>query len=210
MIGHVRLIKIDPEAETLGQHAPFLHITPDAGLALADERFDAVILDLLLAVDAEFFADFDFDGQAVRVPASFAFAEQPAHRFIARNRSLIARVKQWPGWGKPLAVGGPFEKDEPRRVLARFERLLVDVVLFPKLQDAGFEFRKTDLAGAGENIGAGARARGKQRSTNGCRLSPAVLREMRSRLSYSRATYCGRCRQRLSETRVRFQCWPRR
>ena len=63
---------MDPEAQPLGKLLPLLGVAEDALQAAVDEGLDAVGLDLILGVDPQLFADFDFDRQAVRVPAGLA------------------------------------------------------------------------------------------------------------------------------------------
>ena len=63
---------MDPEAQPLGELLPLPGVAEDAFHALVNERLDAVGLDLVLGVDAQFLADLDLDGQAVRVPAGLA------------------------------------------------------------------------------------------------------------------------------------------
>ena len=77
VVRDVGLLQIDPKADPLGQPFPLLHVAPDTFLALVDKRFDAVGFDLFFAVDAQFFTDFHFDRQAVRVPAGFASHRKP-------------------------------------------------------------------------------------------------------------------------------------
>ena len=103
---------------------PFLHVAPDALLALLDERLDAVGFDFFFRVDAELFADFDFDGQAVGVPAGFAFAEVAAHRAVAREEVFDGAGEAVAGVGH--AVGGrrAFVEDEGGAPARGFERLV--------------------------------------------------------------------------------------
>ena len=62
VIGHIGLRQIDPETESFGHAFPFLHVSPNALLATLNEGFDSVRFDFVFAMDAEFFADLDFDG----------------------------------------------------------------------------------------------------------------------------------------------------
>ena len=92
-----------------------LHVAPDAFLAFLDEGLDAVGFDFFFAVDAELFADFDFDGQAVGVPAGFAFAAVAAHGAVAREEVFDRPGQAVAGVGH--AVGGrrAFVEDESGR-----------------------------------------------------------------------------------------------
>ena len=74
--GDVGLVEMDPEAEPFGQFFPLLHVAENALDALVDERLDAVGLDFLLGVDAQFLADLDFDRQPVGIPAGLALGSR--------------------------------------------------------------------------------------------------------------------------------------
>lgn len=83
VVGDVGLAEIDPKADAFGESFPFLHVSPDALLALLDEGFDTESFDFVFAMDTEFFADFDFDGESVGIPAGFAQAMEAAHGSVA-------------------------------------------------------------------------------------------------------------------------------
>ena len=97
-------------------------------------------------MDAELFADLDFDGQAVRVPAGFAFAAVAAHRAVAREQVLdrageaVARVRH--------AVGRrrAFVEHERRRHGPLLQRLFIDALFLPELADLQFLFGKVRVA----------------------------------------------------------------
>jgi hypothetical protein len=57
-------------------------------LAALDEGFDAETLDFFFAMETEFFANFDFDGEPMSIPASFSFATEAAHRAVPRKEIL--------------------------------------------------------------------------------------------------------------------------
>jgi hypothetical protein len=65
-----------------------------------DERLDAVGLDFLFGVDAQFLADLDLDRQAVGVPAGLAVAAEAPHGLVAGEQVLdrpgqaVARMRQ--------------------------------------------------------------------------------------------------------------------
>ena len=85
MVGDVRFVQLNPETQSFGQLLPLLHVLPNRLLAFVDERFDAKIFDLFLAVNAQLFADFDLDGKTVCVPSCFPFTEITSHGFVARE-----------------------------------------------------------------------------------------------------------------------------
>ena len=138
MIRHVRIVQLDPESKPLRQPLPFLHVLPDALLALLDERFDAVFFDVFFGVDAELFADFDFDRQSMRVPASFPLAVEALHRLVAWEDILDgsgqAMARMW------FAIRGrrTFEEDIVLAPFSLLQRECIDRLTFPKLQDLLF------------------------------------------------------------------------
>ncbi len=149
MIGHVGLFQVDPKSQSFGQPLPFLHVTPNGLLAFLDKRFDAEGLDLFLAVDAQFFPDLDFDRQPVRVPASFSLAAKSPHGLVAREDVFDGPGQTVAGVWHPVRRRRALEKDERRRVGTTLQRLLVNVVLLPKLQDFLFQGREFWAGGGG-------------------------------------------------------------
>ena len=103
----VGLVGVDPVAHALGHLLELVDVAEDRLAALGVELGDAVVLDVLLAGEAELLLDGELDGQAVTVPASLAGTRKP---FIVRYRgktSLKTRASMWCVPGVPLAVGGP-------------------------------------------------------------------------------------------------------
>jgi hypothetical protein len=108
-------------------------------------------------MDSEFFADFDFDGQAVCIPAAFALAEESFHRFVSGIEVFDGSGEAMTGMGQPIGGGGTFVEDESGIISSALERLFVDVLFPPKFEDfdlligKGKEFgrfsRKTHWAG---------------------------------------------------------------
>ena len=84
----VGVVEVDPEADALGHPVPVLEVGEDALAAEVVELGDAVLLDLLLAVDAEPALDLELDRQAVAVPARLARHAVAAHRLVAREDVL--------------------------------------------------------------------------------------------------------------------------
>ena len=91
--GDVRGRQIDPVAEPLGHLLPFLDVLEHALPAFLDEGRDAVLLDRLLAGEAELLLDFELDRQAVGVPAALARDIEPAHGLVARE-DVLERARQ--------------------------------------------------------------------------------------------------------------------
>ena len=143
VIGDISFVQVHPEADPLGHSLPLLRVAEDAFHALVDEWLDAVGLDFFLAVDAQFFADFHLDGQAVGIPAGFAFAEVAAHGAVAREqifdgpRQAVARMRQ--------AVGGrrAFVKDKTFGIGPACERFFIDLAVFPEVYQSAVQAPET-------------------------------------------------------------------
>ena len=87
VVGDVRVVHIRPIADALRHFFPFALVFPNAFLALFDERLDAVLFDVLLAVHAEELFHLQLDGQAVRIPARLS-EDVLALRGRRRRRTL--------------------------------------------------------------------------------------------------------------------------
>jgi hypothetical protein len=103
-----------------------------------DKRFYTERLDFLFGMDSEFFADFDFDGQSVGIPASFALAKESLHRFVSGIEVFDGSGEAMTGMGQPIGGGGTFVEDESGIISSALERLFVNVVFPPESED--FEF----------------------------------------------------------------------
>ena len=79
---------MDPKANSLCEAFPLLHIAPHALLAFVNERFDSVLLDFLLGMNAQLFAHFHLHRQTVRVPTRFSLTAKTAHGTVAREKIL--------------------------------------------------------------------------------------------------------------------------
>src|SRR5262245_53846397 len=114
-----------------------------------DEWLDAKPFDLFLGMDAQLFADFDLDRQAVRVPAGFALAEFPPHRLIAREEILDGPRQAVAGMRHAVGRWRAFVEDEPLSPGSLGQRLFIDPALFPKAEDRLFLLRQIRLAADG-------------------------------------------------------------
>src|SRR5919202_5567434 len=143
MVGNVGIVKVEPEADPLGQALELLDVTPDARFTSLVKGLDPELLDIGLAFEAHLFLDFDFDRQALRVPAAartdhmFAAQTMVAHDDILRDTRLDMVYTR-----PPVRRRRPFEEDERPRTIAALERLAHDIVGTPPGLDFEFERRK--------------------------------------------------------------------
>ena len=87
-IGDIGVLHVRPEADGLREVLPHALVFPHALLAVLDEGFETVRLNLILAVDAEHLLDLQLDRQTVRVPARFTGDVAALHGLIARDHVL--------------------------------------------------------------------------------------------------------------------------
>ena len=131
-VGHIGAVEIHPVADPGGHLLPVADVAEDGGPALLDEAADAVGLDLLPAVEAEFLLDFDLDREAVGVPAGEALHPIPAHRPVAGEGVLedagedVAVVRPAVGGGRAVVPDPGFAGG------AVLDALLEDAALFPE------------------------------------------------------------------------------
>ena len=148
VIGDVGVFHVGPEAHALGHALPFALVLPDALLALLDEGLDAVLLDLLLAVQAQQLLDLQLHRQAVGVPARLAGDQLALHRVVAGQQVLDGAGLDVADVG--LAVGGRRAVVEGPDLLALpvLHGLLEDVVVVPELDD--FLFTRQEIQRRGD------------------------------------------------------------
>ncbi|VTR49515.1 Uncharacterised protein [Actinobacillus pleuropneumoniae] len=84
----VRMIQIGPIRNRFGQLAPFMLIFKYAGFTLFDEGLHAVILDFLLAGDAQLLLYAQLNRKPVRIPARFPDDMVALHRLVAAYKIL--------------------------------------------------------------------------------------------------------------------------
>ena len=129
------MLHVRPEADLAGKALPDFLITPHGLAALFDEGLDAVRLDFILALDADFLLDLELDRQTMGVPARLSRDILSLHRVVARNHVLddtgldVADVR--------LAVCGrrPVVEHIGLAALALLDGLLKNLILCPELLD---------------------------------------------------------------------------
>ena len=147
--GDVGMLHIDPKADAIGEGFPFFDIAENAFAATLVEVGDAVFLDFPLGGKAEFFFDFQFDGEAVGVPAALAEAAVAFHGAVAADDILEDAGEDVVDAGAAVGGGGAFVEHKQGGVGAFGFGTAEDVALFPVVEDAGVEFGEADAAGYG-------------------------------------------------------------
>ena len=129
------MIHVGPKSDDAAELLPHALVLPNGLAAAFDERFDAVLFDLILAVDADRLFDLELDGQPVSVPAGFAEDFASLHRPIAREHIFDDARQDVPDMR--LTVGGRRAVVESiiGAAVAPVDRLLLNVVVAPKIFD---------------------------------------------------------------------------
>ena len=135
-IGDIGMLHVDPVADLLGHLFPLVQVLPHALFALADEGLDAVFLDLGLAVQAQGLFHFQFNGQAVGIPAGLAQHALALHGLVARDQVLDNAGFDMADMG--LAVCGRRSVKEGKAFasIPVMIGLADDVLLIPHLRDS--------------------------------------------------------------------------
>ncbi len=143
--GAIRGGQIDPIPHALCELLPVIHIVEDALAAEPVEFSDAIVLDSLLAGEAQFFLHFELDRETVGVPAALARHVVAAHGPVARKDVLEGPRQDVVDSGAAVRRGRPLIKHIARPVSSLLHRLLEDVCLFPECQNIFFHLRQVYL-----------------------------------------------------------------
>ena len=110
-------------------------VLPHRLLALLDERLDAVLFYLLLAVDAELLLHLQLHGQSVGVPTRFPADVEPFHGLVSRNDVLHDAREDMPYVRLSVRSGRTVIKIETLVTFVLFDAFFEYLVLFPERED---------------------------------------------------------------------------
>ena len=145
LISNIRVLHVSPEAYHIGEFLPHALVLPNGLTALLDKRLNAVLLNLLLAVQSQKLLNLQLYRQAVGIPASLAENLLALHGLVTRQHILddagqhMADVR--------LAVGS-------RRTIVKCEgitaftignALIGNIVFLPEFQHLGFTLDKVQI-----------------------------------------------------------------
>ena len=140
IVGDIGVIHIRPESDGAGELFPHALIFPYTLLALLHEGLDAVSLDLILAFDADLLLDFQLYRKTVGVPAGLSRHLVSLHGAVAGNHILDDSGQHMADMGLSVGRRRSVIKHVDRIILAVFDTLLENAVLFPELYDLLFFF----------------------------------------------------------------------
>ena len=134
VIGHIGVVHIGPEADGAGEILPHALVFPDALLALLNEGLQTILLNLLLAIQAQQFLHFQLNGQAVSIPAGLAGHLIALHGPVAGDHILDNAGLHMADVGLAVGRGGAVIEHVGRPFLAGIDALLKDVAFLPELE----------------------------------------------------------------------------
>ena len=147
LAGDVGVLHVDPVAHAPCEVFPHVLVFEDGLAAFGVELGDAVLLDLAFVLQPKLLLDFDFDGQAVRVPAGFAMNLESAHGLIAADQIFDRPGENVVDAGFAVRGRRAFVERVVGRILAGFDAFLEDSVLFPVVENLLFEIRQAHFVG---------------------------------------------------------------
>ena len=133
VVGDVGVVHIGPEAHALAHALPFALVFPHALFALGDERLHAVLLNLLLAIQAEQLFHFQLHGKAVRIPTGLAQHFLAFHGLVAGDQVLHRAGQDVADMRLTVGRGRPIVKRKHIRSFALVDGAAENVALLPQL-----------------------------------------------------------------------------
>ena len=140
----VRVVHVDPVADAGGHGLPLFHVAEDALSALLVEFFNAVFLNLPLALQTKFFLDLKLNWQTVGVPTALALHPEPLHGSIAAYYVFEDPGEGVVYSGTAVGRGWALIHHEKRGVWAFGLSAPEDVFFLPLLQDVGVQLGEID------------------------------------------------------------------
>ena len=147
MISYIWVVHVSPEANLAGEFLPHALVLPNGFLTLTDEWLDAVLLDLLLTVDAELFLNLKLNRKTVSIPACLTDDLVPLHGLISRDHILDNTGKNVADVRLTVRCRRSVIKCICRKLLLLVYTLLKYLVLVPKLKYLIFVLGKVKFCG---------------------------------------------------------------
>ena len=129
----VWIVHVDEEAHALRHVTPHPFVGEDGFLALLVERFDTVLLDVLLAAHAKLLFDLDLDRKTVGVPAGFTVDLEALHGLVTADAVLECTRDDVVDARLTVRCGRSFVEDEGRLVLSGADALGEKILFLPFL-----------------------------------------------------------------------------
>ena len=147
VVGDIGVVHVRPEADAVGHLFPLALVLPDGFFALLDERLDAVLFNLLLAVQAQQLFHFQLHRQAVGVPTGLAQNVLALHGLIAGNEVFDGAGFDVADVGLAVGRGRAVEEGKFLAALAVFDGFFKDAVVLPERFDLGLALDEIEIRG---------------------------------------------------------------
>ena len=144
-VGDVGIVHISPEANGAGEVLPHFLVLPDGFLTVTDEGLKAVVLDLLLAVDAELLLDLKLNGKAVCIPACLTDNASALHGVISRNHILDNTGQNVTDMRLAVCCGRAVKEGKVLATLTDVDTLLEDLILLPEFSRRFFSLDEIEV-----------------------------------------------------------------
>ena len=145
VVGNVRVLHIGPEADLVGEVLPHALILPDVFLTVVDKRRDTVVLDLILAVDADLLLDLELDRKTVGIPAGLTRYHRTLHRVESRNHILERARLDMADVRLTIRRRRAIVENVGWITLVLLDGLLEDMILSPELLDLALALYKVHV-----------------------------------------------------------------
>ena len=142
MIGYVRVFHVSPEANCGGEVLPHSLIFPDTLLAVADKRFQSVLLNLLLSVKAQHLFHFQLYWKPMGVPPCLPGNHVALHCAVSGDHILDNTCQDVADMGLSVCRRRAVIEGISRAVLAALDTFLKNLVVSPEFFCLFFSLHK--------------------------------------------------------------------
>ena len=144
-VGNIWMLHICPEAYYIGEFLPHALVLPNRLTALLNKWLNAVLLNLLLAIQAQQLLNLQLNRQTVGIPTSLAENLLPLHRLVTRQHILDNTSQHMTDMR--LAVGSrrAIIKGKGITALTVGDTLVSNIIFLPKLQNFGFSIHEVQI-----------------------------------------------------------------
>ncbi len=138
IVSDIRVIHINPVANTTGHFFPFTLIFPNTFLTFFDKRLNSVVFNFLFAVNAKHFFNFKLNRQAVSIPACFTQNFKAFHCFIAWNNVLHNPCQNMPDVRLTIGSRWTIKEGKIRFTIIFIHTFFKNFILIPKIDNLLF------------------------------------------------------------------------
>ena len=139
------MLHVSPEANNIGELLPHSLILPYRLTALLNERLNAVLLNLLLAVKSQSLLYLKLNRQAVGIPSSLSQNLLALHGLITRQHILDYTCKNVSDMGLAVCCRGAVIKGKGVTAFSLINSLIGNVFFFPEIQNLMLSVNKIEL-----------------------------------------------------------------